>query len=284
MKHANKLKIGLALGGGGVRGLAHIGVLKVLVGEDIPITCIAGTSMGGVIGAYFAAGHSPEQIEELAKQTGRLREVSRMLDPNFSPHGALKGKRVQARLARDLGSETTFADLHLPLSLLAVDLNSGREVVLNQGKITEALRATISVPAIFIPYELGGYRLVDGGVLNNVPADIARQMGADIVIAVDVLPDFTPNTPGDPPVVMPLNPHPMPQLYRTLWHVELMMISELTSFRLNAAHPEIIIRPDLPLDMDLFVGFDRAGFAIKAGEKAAQAALPSIMALLERSH
>jgi NTE family protein len=274
------VKVGLALGGGGVRGLAHIGVLKVLVGENIPIACIAGTSMGGIIGAYYAAGRSPSQLEELAKQTGRFRELTRMLDPNFTFHGLLSGKRIKARLGRDLGEGITFTDLQVPLSLLAVDLNTGREVVLSEGNVLDALRATISVPAIFVPYDLGGYRFVDGGVLNNVPADVVRKMGADMVIAVDVLPDFTPNTPGDPPLVMPLDPHPTPPLYRTLWHVQLMMISDLTSYRLRDARPEVIIRPDLPLDMDLFVGFERASIAIDAGEKAAQAALPQIKAAI----
>jgi NTE family protein len=280
MDASDRIKVGLALGGGGVRGLAHIGVLKVLVGEKIPVACIAGTSMGGVIGAYFAAGRSPAELEELAKQTGRFREVSRMLDPNFTFHGLLSGKRVKQRIGRDLGDEITFEDLRIPLSLLAVDLNTGREVIITEGKVVDALRATISVPAVFVPYDWGNFRLVDGGVLNNVPADVVRKMGADVVIAVDVLPDFTPNTPGDPPIVMPLDPRPTPRLYRTLWHVQLMMISDLTSYRLRDAHPEVIIRPELPLDMDLFVGFERASVAIEAGQKAALAALPQIHAAL----
>jgi NTE family protein len=121
---------------------------------------------------------------------------------------------------------------------------------------------------------------VDGGILNNVPVDVARSLGAQAVIAVDVLPHFTPNLPGQPPLVHPLKLPYTPESVQELMHVEFVMISELTEFRLCEAQPDLVLRPDLPVDMSLFIGFDRAETAIKAGEAAAEEALPQILALL----
>lgn len=266
-------KIGLALGGGGARGLAHIGVLKVLEAEGIPIHYIAGTSMGGIIGAFYAAGLSMEQIEASAHRTGRLREILRLIDLRLSTQGALKGMRIRKRLAKDLGEELTFADLRIPLTLMATDLISGREIMLSEGNVVEAVRATLSVPAVFIPVQTDNLRLADGGVLNNVPADVVRRMGAEVVIAVDVLPDFSRNQPGEAPEVKPIKPVGMPRAYGELWHVLFIMISAMTNQRLAEARPEVLIRPALPADMDIFTSFDRPNVAIQAGEEATRAML-----------
>jgi NTE family protein len=274
-------KIGLALGGGGARGLAHIGVLKVLAEEKIPIHCIAGTSMGGVIGAYLASGRTPAEMEKFAIQLGKFKEIARLIDLRLSQYGAMKGKRIHQLLEKQLGENLTFADLQIPLALLAVDLNTGREVVLNEGKVADAVRATISVPAVFMPFKMGDYLLADGGILDNVPASTARAMGADVVVAVDVLPNFTSNRPGYPPIVLPLSPPHVPLAYRGLWHVQMMMISAITELLLKDSRPEVLIRPALPQDMDLFVGFDRPQQAIAAGEKATWEALPRLWAFLE---
>ena len=121
-----------------------------------------------------------------------------MLDISLSQSGLLKGSRIYDLMANTLGPTRTFADLHLPFAAVAVDVNTGREVILRDGLLVDAIRATISVPGVFVPVTLGPYRLVDGGVLNNVPVDVARQLGADVVIAVDVLPSFGENEPGLP--------------------------------------------------------------------------------------
>lgn len=274
-------KIGLALGGGGARGLAHIGVLKVLEGEHIPINCIAGTSMGGVVGAFYAAGVTLAEMEREVLRISRRRELVKLLDVGVTQGAALKGERVYRYIAGKLGAQLTFADLSIPLAVVTVDLYSGREVVLTSGRVVDAVRATISVPGVFVPVEHEPYRLVDGGLLNNVPVDVARQLGAQVVIAVDVLPDFEENQPGQQPRVLPLQPPHTPGVYRRLWHIEMIMISALTEYRMREAHPEVILRPDLPVDMDLFLGFDQAQAAIQAGEQATQAALPQIRALLD---
>jgi NTE family protein len=179
-----------------------------------------------------------------------------------------------------LGAETTFADLRLPFAVVSVDYTSGREVVLKEGKLVDAVRATMSVPGVFEPVELNRCDLLDGGVLNNVPVDVARELGAEKIIAVDVLPNFRLNEPGQDPIVPPLKPRGMPKAYRQLWHVELVMIAALTDFRLKAAQPDVIIRPELPVDMDLLTSFDRPQEAIECGERAAEAALPQLRTLL----
>lgn len=274
-------KIGLALGGGGARGLAHIGVLKVLEHEGVRIDAIAGTSMGGIVGAMAAAGMAAAEIEAQARAAvNKITDVLKLVDLSLSQSGVLKGGRLYELMASKLGPATTFADLSIPFAVVATDITTGREVVLCEGGVADAVRATMSVPGVFVPVHIGPYHLVDGGVLNNVPADVVREMGVDYVIAVDVLPNFQQNVPGQAPTVARLHPPILPRPYRGIWNIQLFMISALTEFRLRDAKPEVIIRPDLPIDMDLFIGFDRPDVAIAAGVQAATAALPQIRALL----
>ncbi|MEZ4771029.1 MAG: patatin-like phospholipase family protein [Caldilineales bacterium] len=276
--------VGIALGGGGARGLAHIGVLKVLQREGIFPRLVAGTSMGGVIGAMYAAGLSAEQMEaEAAKATSGRTEMIRVVDVNLSQTGIVRGARIYNYIAEIIGLETRFSDLRRPLSMVAVDLNTGREVVLNTGRVADAVRATISVPGVFKPVEIGPLRLVDGGMLNNVPVDVARKMGADVVIAVDVLPSFTQNVPGKPPVVAPLRPKRVLRAYRDLWHVVIIMTSAATEARLQQWPPDVLLRPDVDSDIDVLLGFNRMADAVAAGEAAAEAALDQIMAAVRRT-
>jgi NTE family protein len=274
-------KIGLALGGGGARGLAHIGILKVLQREQIPIDVVTGTSMGGIVGAMHAVGMSPEQMEAEATKRGEIGQIFKLIDLRLVGSGLLGGKRIKKMLVEMLGAETSFADLRLPFAVISTDYNSGREVVLKDGNVADAVRATMSVPGVFEPVEIGGYKLLDGGVLDNVPVGVARDLGAEKVIAVDVLPNFRLNQPGQDPIVPPLKTKKVPKAYRQLWHVELVMIAALTEFRLRESAPDVIIRPDLPVDMDLLLSFDRPQEAIECGVQAAEAALPQIHALLK---
>ena len=273
-------KIGLTLGGGGARGLAHIGILEVLQREQIPIDVISGTSMGGIVGAMHAVGLSPEQMEAEVTKRGEIGQILRLIDLRLLGSGLLGGKRIKKLLVEMLGAETTFADLRFPFAVVSVDYSSGREVVLKEGNLVDAVRATMSVPGVFEPVEMGGYKLLDGGVLDNVPVGVARDLGAEKVIAVDVLPNFRLNEPGQEPIVPPLKTKKMPKAYWQLWHVELMMIAALTELRLKESAPDVIIRPDLPVDMDVLLSFDRPQEAIECGVQAAEAALPQIRALL----
>ena len=191
-EYTSKPRVGLALSGGGPRGLAHVGVLRVLEREGIPLDILAGTSMGGIIAAGYAAGLSPEDLEKEALATARIRRLLRLIDPGLPEAGLMRGQRLQAYFEEILGP-LTFADLKISLALVAVDLNAQREVILNEGPLSLALRATISVPGLFTPVEIDGQRLVDGGVLDNLPIDAAQHLGADVVIAVDVESDPNKN-------------------------------------------------------------------------------------------
>jgi len=170
--------------------------------------------------------------------------------------------------------------MEIPFAVVTADVISGREVVLTSGSVAAALRATISVPAIFEPVAFHEYRLVDGGMLNNVPVDVVRNLGADIVIAVDVLPNFCQNEPGEIPVVRPLKHRFLPNFAQETYNIQLIMISAITEMRMKQAKPEILIRPDLPEDLGLFTGFDKTSEAIAAGEAAAEAVLSQIEGLL----
>lgn len=275
-------RIGLALGGGGARGLAHIGVLKVLQREGIPVVCVAGTSMGGLIGALFAKGMNAGEIEAEALHFTRFRRLARMLDLQIRLRGSgiLKGNRVYRFMMEKLGEDLTFADLIMPYAVVTADLNSGRQVILTQGSVAAAVRATISVPTIFEPVQFRNYRLVDGGMLNNVPVDVARNLGAKAVIAVDVLPNYCANQPGGPIVVEPLKHKILPESAQETYHVQLIMISAITEMRLRQLPPDVLLRPRLPNDMGLFTGFDRPAEAISIGEQAAEEMLPKIKSLL----
>jgi NTE family protein len=274
--------IGLALGGGGARGLAHIGVLQVLEREGIPVHVLAGTSMGGIISAFYASGMTPAEMEAEVLRVRARRNQIKLLDLTVIGSGLVKGKRVQNYLSELIGSETTFADLKLPIAFVAADLTTGLEVVLNQGRVVDALRATISVPGVFEPVVSGESRLVDGGVLNNVPVEVTRSLGADIVIAVDVVPNFQ-QTSGrlSPMLAYPLKPGVVPRSFWELIQVEMIMISALTHLRIRCTPPDVLINPDLPGDLGMFLGFQRPEVAIPAGVAAAEAALPRIRAAID---
>ncbi len=276
-------KLGLALGGGGARGLAHIGVLRVFEREGIAADLITGTSMGGLIGALYASGMPVDEIEAHVVDVGRkTSSILRLMDVGIASGALVQGAKVRERLSLLLGAERTFAELKLPLAVLATDTISGREIVLREGKVVDALRATISVPGVFAPVTYGKYRLVDGGILNNVPVDVARGMGADTVIAVDVLPRYGANEPGAEPAVRSITLPGSLGMMQQAYDIQMIMVSALTELHLKAYPPDIMIAPDLPTDITLFFGFKRAADIIAAGQRAAEEALPQIRACYAR--
>lgn len=277
--------LGLALGGGGARGLAHVGVLRVFEDEELPVGVVAGASMGGLIGAAFAAGFPAEAIEREVLSVSQRARLLRFADRLPTLQGLFSGRKFEAYLESVIGADLRFEDLRRPLALAASDLVSGREVVLREGRVVPAMRASMSLPGVFAPVEWdGGYRLVDGGILNNVPADLARTLGADVVVAVDVLPFFRENRLDEVPLVEPLELPLVPMAVRDIWQATFVAIAALTECNLKRSKPEVIIRPTLPVDVTLLAGFNRAEQLIAAGEDAARAALPAIhQALAERT-
>ncbi len=185
-RRLGNVSVGLVLGGGGARAYAHLGILKVLEEEHIPVDIIAGTSMGAFLGALYIMGKSIDEILEISQ------EAWRRLNSPFSwtlPRVAfIKGKRID-RLVHDIFGDTLIEDLPLPFFCVAADLVSGQEVVLGSGKLYKAILATGALPAFFQPVAIKNMFLVDGGVVNNVPGDVLKKQGIDIVIAVDVTPE-----------------------------------------------------------------------------------------------
>lgn len=280
-QESKRPRIGLVLGGGGARGLAHIGIMQVLQREQIPIDLIAGTSMGGLVGALYAAGVPIETVEQEVSRLSRLTEQIKLVDVNISSAGlSVGGRRIYNFMADLLGEDLTFADLRHPLSMVSVDIHTGREVILQGGLVIDAVRATISVPGIFEPVELGDYRLVDGGVLDNVPVDVAQSMGATRTIAVDVLPSFSRNMPGLRPLETGLQLPFAPLALNEVYNVIMIMLAALTDSRLREFPPDLLIRPEIPASITLMTGFSRAEEIILAGVHAAEDALPQIRALL----
>ena len=183
-------KIGLALGGGAAKGLAHIGVLDVLAKEGIPIDMIAGTSAGAAIGAIYAQGKDFGEIKKMAIDLGRKKSAS-LVDLALSKTGFIGGKKITHLLRTIIGGDIEFSDLKIPLACVATDVSTGEEVVIEQGSVLEAVRASISIPAIFTVVKWKGRYLVDGGLVNPVPVSALRGMGADFIIAVNVISDIS---------------------------------------------------------------------------------------------
>ncbi|WP_366921613.1 patatin-like phospholipase family protein [Metallumcola ferriviriculae] len=177
----NKPRVGLALGAGAARGLAHIGVLQVLQEENVPIDLIAGSSIGSVFGAMLACRQDFHRLERLILE---IRQ-KQFIDISVPRMGLLKGNKVEEML-RLLTHNKNFDQLDLPLFVVAVDLVKGEKVIINEGNVAEAVRASIAIPGIFKPVLAGGRVLVDGAVMDRVPIAVTREQGAEIVIAVDV--------------------------------------------------------------------------------------------------
>ncbi len=181
-------KLGIALSGGGVRGLAHLGVLKVLEDAGVTVDYIAGTSMGGIVAAVYAAGVPLDRTISFCERLGIMDFATR--DEGW--RGLFGHAKLRRLLADLLGSdELTFQDLRIPTTVVAVDIETGELVLLNEGSLIPALLATSAVPLVFAPVYHQGRWLVDGGVLNNFPVDVVRQMGADRVLGVVTPPQVT---------------------------------------------------------------------------------------------
>ncbi len=180
-------KIGLALGSGAARGLAHIGILKALIEEGIPIDYISGSSMGALVGACYAKEGEIANFEEIVLKTD-WKQLVRLADPNLALlfRGFIHGQKVKELLRAIIG-EVEFKDLKIPLAIVATDINTGEEVVIKEGSVIEAVRASISIPAIFIPVKLNNRFLIDGGIVNPVPVSMVKDMGATFIIACNVI-------------------------------------------------------------------------------------------------
>lgn len=174
-------KVGLALGGGGARGLAHIGVLKILEKYKIPVDCISGTSMGAVIGALYSAEPDANKLEKKAFEI----DWKNIFDYTIPNYGLIRGGEIEKVLNKKLGN-LKFKDLKIPLFVTAFDIENKQEIIFHKGNVVKAVRASIAIPGVFVPVENKGRILVDGGLTDVIPTEILKKEGMDIIIAVNV--------------------------------------------------------------------------------------------------
>ncbi len=274
-----KKRLGVALSGGGARGLVHIGVLQALDAAGIPVHFLAGTSMGGVIATGYAAGVTPDEMATLAcEHSMGLRALWRMVDFAMPRKGLFHGEQVE-KWVRDFLGKKTFDDLRVPLTLVAVDLNSGQEVYLNQGCVAPAVRATLSIPGLLAPVEQDGMRLVDGGLLNNLPVDVVRHMGADVVVGVDVYSDNTASF-WQYLARKRLIAHTIGGVVETLGDALNLVVRAHSLYRMQQYPPDFLLQPDIPPHITVISGYDRVEDLIAWGREAAEAMLPALQEAL----
>jgi len=252
---------GLALGGGAARGWAHIGVIRALRENNIRITHIAGTSIGAFVGAFAATGRLDDLEREILafdwKQgLGYFASVP-------SRTGMLNGRRITDFLGEHLGS-INLTETRIPLRTVATDLRNGNEVVLHDCGLIKAVRASIAVPGIFTPVEHNGRLLVDGGLVNPVPVNIVRQMGARHVVAVDL------NRVSDDPNT-PILKSEDPNVLEIIGASANIIEAGLTRSRLAVDPPDVLVRPRL--EHISFLEFNRGQEALQVGYAAAMRAL-----------
>jgi len=256
---AAKPKIGLALGGGAARGFAHIGVIKMLESHGIVPDYVVGTSAGAVVGSLYAGGYDAFAMQKIAVQL----DEKIFADWTLGGRGLLKGEALQDFINQHL-NKRPLEKLNKPFATVATDLNSGERVVFRTGDTGMAVRASAAVPGVFQPTQFRGRSFVDGGLTSPVPVQAAREMGADIVVAVDI---------SDRPEGQPVD-----SLAAILWQTTTIMGGIIGANELKGA--DIVIRPKLRYvrSWDFTARHD----AMLEGEKAALAALPSIRQKLGR--
>ncbi len=254
-------KVGLALGSGGAKGLAHIGVIKILEKHNIPIDFIAGSSIGAMVGGFYASGLTVEEMEEIAISTDWRRVLSVLSDPSLKK-GLIRGEKTRAFMERYVRGKK-IEDCPIPFAAVATDLATGEIVVLREGSVASAIRASVSIPLAYAPIEMGGRTLADGGLSAPVPVDAARAMGAHVVIGVN------------------LDKHHFQGEWKPGWYSvadNSLSILKHHLALLNNSHADVAI--DIELERTGWYQFTNGRDKILAGERAAEKMLPRLERIL----
>lgn len=246
--------IGLALGGGASKGFAHIGIIKVLKENGIPVKVVTGTSAGSIVGSLYASGMSPDRLELEAEILGK----TDLVDLTLSTSGFIKGEKLQNYINYKVGNRP-IQQFPLKFAAVATDFETGKAVAFNRGNAGQAVRASASIPNVFQPAVIGSRKYVDGGLSQPVPVSAAKAQGANFVIAVDISARPTKN----------VNQSFFSYLDQTL---NIMSTSALHN---ELGKADIVIKPKV-LELGSVGGFDQKNRAIQLGEQAARAALPEI--------
>ena len=252
--------IGLALGGGASKGFAHIGVIKVLEENNIPVKIVTGTSAGALVGSLYASGMNAPRLQREAENLQR----ADLVDLTLSTSGFIRGEKLQNYINRQVGNRP-IQNLPRKFAAVATEFDTGRSVVFRSGNTGQAVRASASIPNVFQPAVINGKRYVDGGLTAPVPVSAARQMGANVVIAVDIS----------------AKPARISQSGFFSYLDQSLNIMSTPALNSELAKADVVIKPQVQ-HLGAVGGFDEKAHAIKLGEDAARAALPQIRAVLQR--
>lgn len=257
-------KIGLALSGGGPKGIAHIGVIKVLEKHGIKIDYISGTSAGSIAGAFYAATKDIAKMEQYIMGKNWLQILAIFLDPSFKM-GMLKGKQLTIFLEDFLKDKKFFKDLKIPFSSVAVDINNGQVITLNKNELIPAILASCGAPLLFTPVIYNKKTLVDGGVVHPVPVNAVAKMGADIVIASNLY-KFS-NV---------INQAKKPNIFNIARRSVDVMLYHLAEYDIKSA--DVVVNPDLSgMNWGDLLKHENRENAILEGEKAMEKAIPVLI-------
>lgn len=303
-----RLKVGVVFGGGGAKGAAEVGVLKYIIQSGIPVDYVAGTSIGGIVGGLYSCGVTPEEMQELflsqqwldlftdcnkqfsnqpfARSGGKTYIFGIPLGNDIMnlrmPTGLLKGDSITSLLnhVAPVNGNVNFDRLPIPFRCIAADSQTLDEIVLSSGDLATNLRATMSIPILFTPINMNGRELVDGGLVNNLPCDIVRQMGADVVIAIDLSEDSSSSTPDLTRTLLQMlfgNADFAGGLFH--WYVSR---PDIARYEQNIKLADVRIIPDL--HEFSFASFSRSSIEtmIQRGEQAGRQALPHLLKIRQR--
>jgi len=261
--------IGLALSSGGSRGLAHIGVLKVLMEEKIPIDMVAGTSAGALFGSLYALGWSTERLSGFTEELKSATKITNW-DFNFPPTTALvKGRIARNKLIARWVENKSFEELATPLYIVAADVYTGDEVVFDSGPLADAIRSSLSIPVLVEPWRYNERYLVDGGIVNPLPASVLRARGADIIIGSSVVQPMAQSYRG--------NTDKMPNMWQVISNIYSAMEAEVISKQL----PQVDVLIQHQVAANHALDFDEAADLITIGEETARQMLPAIKETIE---
>ena len=249
-----KAVVALALGGGASKGFAHIGIIKVLKENNIPVKVVTGTSAGSIVGSLYASGMSPDRLELEAEILGK----TDLVDLTLSSSGFIKGEKLQNYINYKVGNRP-IQQFPIKFAAVATDFESGKAVAFNRGNVGQAVRASASIPNVFQPAVIGGRRYVDGGLSQPVPVSAAKKQGANFIIAVDI------------------SARPVKNVNKSFFSYldQTFNVMSIPLLQHELGQANVVIKPQV-LDMGSIGGFDQKQRAIQLGEEAARAALPEI--------
>lgn len=268
-KFQQRKTLGLALGSGGWRGQAHIGVIKTLLKAGIKIDYIAGTSAGALVGGSYCALQDIDLLEKIFKEKINTKQLIQAFSDPGLRGGLVKGEKI-IKIFEDLCGKKQIKDLSIPFCAIASDLLTGEVVEINEGSLSNAIRASISVPFVFEPVKYKGYRLIDGATAMPIPVKTVKQMGADVVIAVSLYKNIFP-------VKTTARINSLSAILKT----SQIMLCHLAKYSSKGA--DLFLEPDIPeggVYSDPFTGFAKDEGTIEVGEKITKANLTKIKELL----